>query len=56
MDAVAEAADDVRTAIDGWAGESGQRRLDVETALKARVRAGAGPQKWDKQAAEGDEP
>ncbi|MGW1769458.1 hypothetical protein ACWCQL_36105 [Streptomyces sp. NPDC002073] len=37
-------ADRVREAIDAWAEESGQRRLDIEAELKKQIRGG--PQLW----------
>ncbi|MFD3330346.1 hypothetical protein [Streptomyces sp. NPDC058701] len=39
-----ERADTVRDAIDRWAGESGQSRLDVETRLRGEVPGGKNPQ------------
>ncbi|MFD4865314.1 hypothetical protein [Streptomyces sp. NPDC058412] len=38
--------DTVRAAISHWAGESGQRRIDIETRLKGEVRGGKDPQVW----------
>ncbi|MFD8951981.1 hypothetical protein ACFV0B_24350 [Streptomyces xanthophaeus] len=38
--------DAVREAIDAWAQESGQRRIDIETRRKATVRGGKDPQVW----------
>ncbi|MFD3679865.1 hypothetical protein [Streptomyces sp. NPDC058613] len=41
-----ERADTVRGAIDRWAQESGQSRLDVEARLRGEVRGGKNPQVW----------
>ncbi|MFF4429718.1 hypothetical protein ACFYZ4_11180 [Streptomyces sp. NPDC001513] len=36
----------MRAAISHWAGESDQRRFDIETRLKGEVRGGKDPQVW----------
>ncbi|MGG8406441.1 hypothetical protein ACM614_07310 [Streptomyces sp. 12297] len=41
-----ERAARVREAIEAWAGESGQRRLDIEMELKKEIRGEKGPQIW----------